>query len=124
MSPHAVGGLTPADPSLVDLCDRLRTEGSLLATEAADRIEALDKQQETLAQEFDKLTVDIHYVTTSPIPMLLWCPECSNRHVDQGAFATKVHHTHACQVCGHCWRPAVRPTCGVQFLPGFKDPEP
>jgi hypothetical protein len=57
-----------------------------------------------------------------PIPMLLWCPECRARHVDGGEFATKSHHTHACQTCGHVWRPAVVATVGVQFLPGFKDP--
>jgi len=54
------------------------------------------------------------------VPMLLWCPECGERHVDEGEFATKIHHTHACQACGHVWRPAVVPTCGVRFLPGFK----
>lgn len=57
------------------------------------------------------------------IPMLLWCPECKARHVDVGVFATKPHHTHACQGCGHVWRPAIVPTCGVQFLPGFKNKE-
>jgi predicted RNA-binding Zn-ribbon protein involved in translation (DUF1610 family) len=60
----------------------------------------------------------------SPIPMLLWCPECRGRHIDEGEFATKHHHTHACQHCGHVWRPAIVPTCGVQFLPGFKDGAP
>lgn len=58
---------------------------------------------------------------SEPIPMLLWCPECRQRHVDVGAFAARAHHTHACQHCGHCWRPAVVPTVGVQFLPGFSD---
>jgi rubredoxin len=58
---------------------------------------------------------------SEPIPMLLWCPECRARHIDVGEFATKPHHTHACQTCGHCWRPAVVHTCGVQFLPGFKN---
>ena len=29
----------------------------------------------------------------APIPMLLWCPECGERHVDRGEFATKPHHT-------------------------------
>ena len=57
----------------------------------------------------------------TPIPMLLWCPMCGERHVDKGEFATKVHHTHSCQGCGLTWRPAVVPTVGVQFLPGFKD---
>lgn len=56
-----------------------------------------------------------------PIPMLLHCPLCGERHIDRGDFATKVHHTHACQGCGHVWRPAIVPTVGVQFLPGFKD---
>lgn len=57
----------------------------------------------------------------APIPMLLWCPQCGERHIDVGEFATKSHHTHACQECGHCWRPAVVATVGVQFLPGFKN---
>ena len=60
------------------------------------------------------------------VPMLLWCPECTIRHIDEGEFATRVHHTHACQHCGHVWRPAIVPTVGVMFLPGFKNapPEP
>jgi hypothetical protein len=67
-----------------------------------------------------------------PVPMILHCPGprvladgstsiCGARHIDEGEFATtKIHHTHSCQVCGHTWRPAVVPTVGVQFLPGFK----
>lgn len=56
-----------------------------------------------------------------PIPLLLTCPQCGMRHIDAGEFATKPHHTHACQHCGMTWRPAIVPTVGVQFLPGFKD---
>lgn len=55
-----------------------------------------------------------------PIPMLLWCPGCGKRHHDVGEFATKPHHTHACQHCGMVWRPALVATVGVDFLPGFK----
>jgi hypothetical protein len=58
------------------------------------------------------------------IPMLLTCPSCGERHIDEGEFATKLHHTHACQHCGMCWRPAIVATVGVRFLPGFKNPEP
>lgn len=58
-----------------------------------------------------------------PIPMILTCPMCGARHIDEGEFATKVHHTHACQACGMVWRPAVVPTTGVQFLPGYKNGE-
>ena len=56
-----------------------------------------------------------------PIPMILTCPSCKERHVDRGVFAMKPHHTHACQRCGMVWRPAIVGTVGVQFLPGFKD---
>jgi hypothetical protein len=56
-----------------------------------------------------------------PIPMLLWCPECGERHIDKGEFETKRHHTHGCQRCGMVWRPAMDATVGVDFLPGFKD---
>lgn len=57
---------------------------------------------------------------TQPIPMILHCPECGKRHVDEGEFATKPHHTHACQHCGLVWRPAIVVTVGVRFLPGFR----
>jgi hypothetical protein len=55
------------------------------------------------------------------VPMLLWCPICGERHIDEGDFATKPHHTHACQYCGLVWRPAIVNTVGVEFLPGFKN---
>ena len=58
------------------------------------------------------------------IPMRLTCPQCSVLHVDKGEHATKPHHTHACQHCGNVWRPAIVPTVGVRFLPGFKDARP
>lgn len=60
----------------------------------------------------------------APIPLRLLCPRCGGLHVDEGEFATKPHHTHACQFCGEVWRPAVVATVGVQFLPGFKNEEP
>lgn len=56
-----------------------------------------------------------------PIPMYLTCPRCSARHVDEGEFATRVHHTHSCQRCGLTWRPAIFATIGVAFLPGFSN---
>ena len=57
------------------------------------------------------------------LPMLLWCPACGERHIDEGEFATRAHHTHACQHCGMVWRPAITPTVGVRFLSGFKNEE-
>jgi hypothetical protein len=54
-------------------------------------------------------------------PMRLHCPLCDMLHVDEGQFAVRPHHTHACQGCGHVWRPAVMATVGVRYLPGFKN---
>ena len=56
-----------------------------------------------------------------PVPIRLECPSCGELHIDEGDFATKPHHTHACQSCGAVWRPAVVATVGVRFLPGFKN---
>jgi hypothetical protein len=58
---------------------------------------------------------------SEPIPMRLVCEGCGELHIDEGDFATKSHHTHSCQHCGLTWRPAVVPTVGVRFLPGFKN---
>lgn len=30
----------------------------------------------------------------APIPMRIPCPSCATLHIDEGAFATKPHHTH------------------------------
>lgn len=57
---------------------------------------------------------------TASIPMRLPCPACGVLHLDEGEWATKPHHTHACQFCGNVWRPVV-PTVGFAFLPGFKN---
>jgi len=34
----------------------------------------------------------------------LWCPYCGKRHVDEGEWETKPHHTHLCLHCGKKWR--------------------
>lgn len=60
----------------------------------------------------------------SPLPMRLVCPGCGTLHIDEGEFTTKPHHTHCCQSCGLTWRPAVVPTVGVRFLPGFQNKGP
>jgi len=73
--------------------------------------------------EIDEIGKCLHAAMTEPepIPIRLNCPDCGILHIDEGEFATKVHHTHSCQNCGLTWRPAVVPTVGVQFLPGFKN---
>lgn len=58
------------------------------------------------------------------IPIRLFCPQCGKLHLDVGEWATRLHHTHACQHCGEVWRPAVVYTVGVRFLPGFRNSPP
>lgn len=95
--------------SLAILIDRAE-KGSLSSANAKDQAERSTKGFSTYVK-----------VETEPgIPMLLFCPKCGERHIDEGEFATKLHHTHACQECGMVWRPSIAATCGVQFLPGFK----
>lgn len=70
--------------------------------------------------EIDRLKARVKELET-PVPLRLECPACGELHIDEGEFATKPHHTHACQHCGSVWRPAVVATVGVRFLPGFKN---
>lgn len=99
-----------------------------------EEISRLRKKNEGLEREVTSLTnagcvildtlsrLKQHYnESMSSIPMRLNCPKCGELHLDEGEFAVKVHHTHACQICGMVWRPAVVPTVGVRFLPGFKN---
>lgn len=73
---------------------------------------------------FERLDRALH-AEPEPIPLQLWCPLCGTRHIDEGEWATRVHHTHSCQnpKCGLTWRPAVVPTVGVYTLPGFLNAE-
>ena len=61
------------------------------------------------------------FIETYRVPMILFCPICGERHIDEHEWTVKPHHTHSCQFCGFTWRPAVVNTIGVQFLPGFKN---
>lgn len=73
-------------------------------------------------RRFDLVTGNLR--STNPdatIPMILHCPQCGVRHIDEGDFAEKAHHTHACQGCGFIWRPAKVNTHGVRFLPGYSN---
>jgi len=60
---------------------------------------------------------------TGPVPLILWCPMCHERHIDPPGFPD--HRTHACMKCGFLWAPSIVATVGVQFLPGCApDPDP
>lgn len=94
--------------------------------EVLERAIAAVEPNATLTKREAKALITVLAIYSLPIPMILYCPPppagCGARHIDVGEFATKPHHTHACQHCGAVWRQAIGNTVGVQFLPGFKDP--
>lgn len=115
---------------LVDEVEAMRASASLVAPTLEVRDEKIAKLEKAkhdneaeLERIYDCLIERDKTLTAlrAPIPMILWCPMCSARHIDVGDFATKPHHTHSCQGCGFTWRQSIVPTVGVQFLPGFKD---
>lgn len=101
----------------------VQTRDALIRDAFRHGLEWNDRQAVLSAEQLGYVRSD-HVYQPAPVPMILYCPTCNGRHIDKNEYATKPHHTHACQHCGTCWRPAVVPTVGVQFLPGFKDPEP
>jgi hypothetical protein len=130
-------GLLDVECSKAELLRRLRVqedELKVLGLEREQMLEAGGHQAEELSALRSQLANGQHRFTTAdraiadlqakisePVPMILSCPACGARHVDVGVFATKRHHTHACQGCGLVWRPAKCATVGVQFLPGYRD---
>ncbi len=87
-----------------------------------------------IADTLDELRAAWNRRAAPPAPERkpLNCPECGKPHVDRGEWATKPHHTHLCEHCGHKWR--VEPyTFGVEapaqsdreraeaFIPALED---
>ena len=95
------------------------TEEALVVDDVESAVPAASDEPST--DEPSEETIHTVYAADRAIALLLWCPGCNERHIDEGEFATKLHHTHACQHCGMVWRPAIEPTVGVLFLPGFKN---
>ena len=74
----------------------------------------------------------------APMMLVLRCPSCKMKHVDQGEWATKKHHKHKCvdyvleeiventdppqkrprtfKGCGFVWQPSLIATVGVKDL--------
>lgn len=58
----------------------------------------------------------------TPIPMILFCPNCGTRHIDAPiaeGWANPPHRSHLCAHCGTVWRPADVPTTGVACIQTF-----
>lgn len=83
-------------------------------------IHANQPQEDKLKAEVERLTKAL----ADPVPMRMPCPTCGQLHEDIGRWSVTPHHTHACQFCGMVWRPAIRNTVGVKFLPGFRNTVP
>lgn len=95
-------------------CDRSKPIAALIGHQ-------FERGEERKREAIDRVLKDER---ARPVPMILDCPFCHARHIDDGAQATTPHRTHACQSCGRLWAPAVVPTVGVQFLPGCKNGTP
>lgn len=55
-----------------------------------------------------------------PVPMILFCPRCGLRHIDQAdpanGWLNEPHRSHLCAGCGLIWRPADIATVGVAAI--------
>ena len=62
-----------------------------------------------------------YVVDQAPIPLVLFCPRCFKQHIDEpkGDWDNPPHKTHACEYCGHHWRPCDRATTGVKTTNTF-----
>ncbi len=106
-----------------DACaNRLLSLVPFAIIEASDRIRKGDPlPSTTIPNSMISPSGPFVVATSPPIPMRLTCPSCGELHIDEGEWATKPHSSHACQLCGMVWRPAVQDTVGVKFLPGFRN---
>jgi hypothetical protein len=64
--------------------------------------------------------VDHVPVRIGAIPMLLFCPNCGNQHVDKPephkGWHNPPHKSHLCHVCETVWRPCDHATVGVAAI--------
>lgn len=55
-----------------------------------------------------------------PIAMILYCPNCHKKHIDEPdparGWPNPPHKSHLCLFCGTVWRPADIPTTGVKNI--------
>jgi hypothetical protein len=114
LHPDGMAEHVPADQMIID-------DGELDPYSMIIEVLALPANERVT---WDGILDAVRALVVTPTPMWLTCPHCREPHVDVGEFATKPHHTHSCQKCGLTWRPTIRNTVGVRFLPGFKNESP
>lgn len=59
-----------------------------------------------------------------PVPVVIYCPACQTKHIDEGEWATRPHKTHKCQNCSLEWRPFPYATVGIVGAPASGDAAP
>lgn len=52
----------------------------------------------------------------TPIPMIIFCPDCKFPHVDKGLWKVRPHRKHLCASCRCEFRPCDLATVGVAKL--------
>lgn len=55
----------------------------------------------------------------TPIPMIIFCPDCQFQHVDKGLWKVRPHRKHLCASCRCEFVPCDLATVGVENIKGF-----
>src|SRR5688572_27856952 len=80
--------------------------------ESASILKDLDSLGELILRRLD--------VASSPLPMVLHCPDCAKQHIDapepEAGWTNPPHKSHTCHGCGTVWRPADVETVGVAAI--------
>ena len=94
--------------------DRYRDYRDEYRADAEAALLRLTEQNAGLREESERLR-------NIPVDVVLHCPVCLERHVDQPqpekGWTNPPHRTHECQHCGHLWRPYDVATNGIAMLP-------
>lgn len=65
-----------------------------------EKVDAIYLKIESNGLGYDTVFKNLIVSLRDPIPMILNCPCCGERHIDEGDYATLPHKDHACQKCG------------------------
>lgn len=80
--------------------------------------------REMLYSRLHECRIEPHPTPNAAVPMLLWCPRCERKHIDEHMWETRSHKTHLCRWCKHEWRPFEYATVGVERLPVTEPAKP
>jgi rubredoxin len=112
--------------------DALREEVARLTSDKTELSLEFAAAMQRCSLTIDRLTREKDAALKfQPIDMILHCPKCGLRHVDEpehpngpsafsrvgdSVWTNPPHRSHLCHGCGHVWRPADVPTNGVEKI--------